>query len=55
VKVVLDKSTIDIDGHEARLEPGMSGSVEIKTGTRRVIEYVLSPLIKHGHESLHER
>jgi hemolysin D len=33
----------------------MSGSVEIRTGTRRVIEYVLSPLIQHTEESLHER
>jgi len=37
------------------LTPGMSGSVEIKTGERRIIEYVLSPLITHSRESLHER
>lgn len=55
VRVTLDRATIDVDGRHARLEPGMSGSVEIKTGNRRIIEYVLSPLVKHRRESLHER
>jgi hemolysin D len=30
-------------------------NVEIKTGERRIIEYVLSPLLKHQRESLNER
>lgn len=55
VKVELNRSTIWVDGRDIALAAGMSGSVEIKTGTRRVIEYVLSPLIQHGRESLHER
>jgi hemolysin D len=29
--------------------------VEIKTGSRRVIEYLLSPLLRRQHESLNER
>lgn len=55
VKVALDKTTIYVDGKETPLSPGMSATVEIKTGTRRIIEYVLSPLIQHGRESLRER
>jgi len=55
VKVALDKRTLDVDGRPVGLTPGMSSTVDIKTGTRRVIEYVLSPLIQHGQESLHER
>ncbi len=55
VKVVLTQPTIEVDGRKVTLSPGMSGSVEIKTGTRRVIEYVLAPLLQHGRESLHER
>lgn len=55
VKVVLTQPTINVDGRAVPLSPGMSGSVEIKTGTRRVIEYVLAPLLQHGRESLHER
>jgi hemolysin D len=55
VKVVLMQPMINVDGRQVRLLPGMSGSVEIKTGTRRVIEYVLAPLLQHGRESLRER
>lgn len=55
VKVVLMQPTINVGGREVPLSPGMSGSVEIKTGTRRVIEYVLTPFLQHGRESLRER
>jgi hemolysin D len=55
VKVVLLQPTINVNGRDVTLSPGMSGSVEIKTGTRRVIEYVLAPLLQHGRESLRER
>ena len=55
VRVLLDRSTLHVDGQEMPLTPGMSVSVEIKTGERRVIEYVLSPVLRHQRESLHER
>lgn len=55
VRVVLTQSAMNVDGRTVALSPGMSGSVEIKTGTRRVIEYVLAPLLQHGRESLRER
>lgn len=55
VRVTLDKPFMAIDGKQVPLSPGMTGSVEIKTGSRRVIEYVLSPLITHSKESLRER
>lgn len=54
-KVVLDKNSIFVDGKTMPLSAGMSVNVEIKTGTRRVIEYVLSPLVQHQREALHER
>jgi hemolysin D len=28
---------------------------EIKTGRRRVIEYVLSPVLRYSHDSIRER
>ena len=37
------------------LEPGMTVTAEIKTGQRRVISYVLSPLMRYRHEALRER
>ncbi|CAI8844788.1 protein of unknown function [Methylococcus capsulatus] len=46
---------MQVDGKTVNLSPGMSVSAEIKTGTRRVIEYFLSPPIQHASESLHER
>jgi hemolysin D len=55
ITILLDKATIAVDGRDAPLTPGLSVNAEIKTGARRVIEYVLSPLIRHGRESLHER
>jgi len=55
VRVALDKSTMFVDGHVQRLVPGMSVSVEIKTGRRRIIEYVLSPILRTGSGSFHER
>lgn len=55
VKVRLDKTMMVVDGREMRLSAGMAANVEIKTGSRRAIEYVLSPLLQHGRESLNER
>lgn len=55
VKVALDKDSILVDGHDTKLSVGMSVNVDIKTGDRRVIEFVLSPLLQLQHESLRER
>lgn len=54
-RVGLDRSTIRVDGKLVPLLPGMAVTVEIKTGQRRVIEYLLSPLLKAVKESLRER
>jgi hemolysin D len=37
------------------LAPGMAVTVEIKTGSRRLIGYLLSPLLRYKQESLRER
>lgn len=55
VGVTLDRAALAVDGRSVALSPGLSVSVEIKTGSRRIIEYVLSPLLQHGSESFHER
>ena len=51
----LNQTHIDVDGKPIRLAPGMNVTAEIKTGKRRVIEYLLSPIEKAGRESLRER
>jgi hemolysin D len=54
-RVSMDRSTIEVDGKQVNLSPGMAATVEIKTGKRRLIEYLLSPLLKSVKESLRER
>lgn len=48
-------SSVTADGVEVPLSPGMAVSVEIKTGQRRILEYVFSPLVEIGSEALRER
>ncbi len=55
VILVLDKSSVSVKGHDMPLSAGMSVKADIKTGSRRVIEYFLSPLLQHKQESLNER
>jgi hemolysin D len=54
-RVSMDRSTIDVEGRQVNLSPGMAVTVEIKTGQRRVMEYLMSPLLKSVKESLRER
>ncbi|MGE5516697.1 MAG: HlyD family type I secretion periplasmic adaptor subunit [Bacteroidota bacterium] len=43
------------NGKRVPLSPGMTVMAEVKTGTRKPIEYVLAPLKKYGAESGRER
>ncbi len=54
-RVSMDRSTVYVDGKRVNLSPGMVVTVEIKTGERRIIEYLLSPLLEAAQESLRER
>ncbi len=54
-RVSIDQSTMQVEGKQVNLSPGMAVTVEIKTGQRRIIEYLLSPLLKSMKESLRER
>ena len=53
--LTLAKRTMNIDGKQVAISPGMNVTAEIKTGERRVIEYLLSPIQRAGSESLRER
>ena len=53
--LTLGATHIDVDGKSIRLSPGMNLTAEIKTGKRRVIEFLLSPIQRAGNESLRER
>ena len=54
-RVGLDVTSIVVDGVAIMLEPGMSGSVEIRTGEQRIIDYLFSPIIRFRDEALRER
>jgi hemolysin D len=53
--LLFHQSAINVDGKRIKLAPGMNLTAEIKTGKRRVIDYLLSPVQQHLGESLHER
>jgi hemolysin D len=55
IRVSMERSIIEVDGKGVNLTAGMAVTVEIKIGQRRVIEYLLSPLLKSVTESLRER
>jgi hemolysin D len=54
-RIALDRPVIQIEGRDIKLAPGMVAMVEIKTGKRKVIEFLLSPLIKMRDEAARER
>lgn len=51
----LEKAAMDIDGKPIRLGPGMALAAEIKTGRRRVIEFLWSPVVQRWTQSGRER
>jgi hemolysin D len=54
-RVSLDRTKIAVEDTLANLSPGMAVTVEVKTGSRRIISYLLSPLLKYQQEALRER
>jgi hemolysin D len=54
-RLALERTAIAVDGHPEPLRAGMAVTVEIKTDRRRIIGYLLSPLLRYQQESLHER
>ncbi|MGB5202284.1 MAG: HlyD family type I secretion periplasmic adaptor subunit, partial [Sedimenticolaceae bacterium] len=55
MRVLMQRSRIEIDHRPVPLSPGMKVTVEAKTGTRRLIEFFLSPLLRYASESVRER
>ena len=53
--VSLNKTAITVDGKDIPLSPGMAVTVEVLTGKRRALDYILSPLREMAWSSGHER
>jgi hemolysin D len=54
-RISLDRTRMRIDDRMVNLAPGMAVTVEIKTGSREILDYLLSPLLRYRQEVLRER
>jgi membrane fusion protein, hemolysin D len=54
-RISLDRTKMQVDDRMVDLSPGMAVTVEIKTGSRRILSYLLSPLLRYSQDVLHER
>jgi hemolysin D len=54
-RVSLDKTRMQVDDKLVNLAPEMAVTVEVRTGKRRIIQYLMSPLLRYRQDSLRER
>ncbi len=54
-RISLEQNAIKVNDKYVNLSPGMTASIEIKTGQRRLIEFFLAPLLKYKDESIRDR
>ncbi|MGB6589693.1 MAG: HlyD family type I secretion periplasmic adaptor subunit [Pseudolabrys sp.] len=54
-RISLGRTRMQIDDRIVSLSPGMAATVEIKTGSRTILSYLLSPLLRYRQETLRER
>jgi membrane fusion protein, hemolysin D len=54
-RVSLDRKQMQVETKMVNLSAGMVVTVEIKTGSRTIMSYLLSPLRKYRQDSLRER
>lgn len=50
-----ERDYMTIEGKRTSLLPGMTVTVEIATGSRRILEYVFSPLVETASDAMKER
>jgi hemolysin D len=54
-RISLDRTRMQVDDRLVNLSPGMAVTVEIRTGSRTILSYLLSPLQRYRHEIMRER
>ena len=54
-RISLDRTDMQINDRMVNLSPGMATTVEIKTGSRTILSYLLSPLLRYRQETFRER
>jgi len=55
VRIKTDKNTIGRDGEDLKIIPGMTVSVDIITGQKSVLDYILKPILKTKQYTFTER
>ncbi len=55
VELEPEASSVLVDGVNQPLTSGMAVTVELKTGVRRLFEYVFSPLVETASRAMRER
>ena len=55
INVALKDKSIKVENKNIELIPGMTCTVDIKTSKRKLIEYIISPMIRYQDEALRER
>jgi len=55
IKVRTEKNYLDSEKERLEIIPGMTASVNIVTGKKSVLDYILKPVLSAKHNSLHER
>ncbi|MEQ8333728.1 HlyD family type I secretion periplasmic adaptor subunit [Nisaea sp.] len=54
-RIEIEREHLIVDGRDVRLVPGMSVTADLLTGERRVLEYVLQPVLRYASEGMRER
>jgi hemolysin D len=49
------RAMMSVNGQDIPLSPGMTVTVEIKTGSRRILEYLFSPFVEVSSTAMRER
>ncbi len=48
MRAAMVHATVGVNGKLVKLHPGMTATVETKTGARKMIEFFLSPLLRYA-------
>lgn len=54
-RISLDRAQMQVDDRMVNLSPGMAVTTEIKTGSRTILSYLLSPMLRYRQDALRER
>ena len=55
IRLKMARDTLDVNGTQVNLLPGMAVTAEVKTDRRKIIDYFIRPVRQHLQESLRER